>query len=177
MSAWVAAQFQCTRTLRFTTPKRKINTHQMLNSHIIFSKWTNHFVRCFPTKCLHAIISFIPTNYQIHGNIPHSTSHSHISTSSRVSFGNFLSVNILRWPLKIYLFPDTNIFQYILFSDLRLSRQWLWRMPSFGMLRCVAPVRTDVSEERIFSIIRLTSNGEIGTKLAVTVNISTLHGC
>jgi hypothetical protein len=42
-------------------------------------------------------------------------------------------------------------------------------MPSFGMLRRVALVRTDVSEERIASIIRVTRIGELG-KLAVTSN-------
>jgi hypothetical protein len=43
------------------------------------------------------------------------------------------------------------------------------RMPSSGMLRRVALVRTDVSEERIASFIRVTRIGEQGT-LAVTSN-------
>jgi hypothetical protein len=38
------------------------------------------------------------------------------------------------------------------------------------MLRRVALVRTDVSEERISSIIRVTRIGELGTTLAVTSN-------
>jgi hypothetical protein len=41
------------------------------------------------------------------------------------------------------------------------------------MLRRVALVRTDVSEEHIVSIIRMTRIGELGT-LAVTSNRSTL---
>jgi hypothetical protein len=48
-------------------------------------------------------------------------------------------------------------------------------MPSSGMLRFVAFVRTDVSEERIASIIRMTIIGELGTTLAVTSNRSTLQ--
>jgi hypothetical protein len=36
-------------------------------------------------------------------------------------------------------------------------------MPSSGNLRLVALVRTDVSEERNSSIIRVTINGELGT--------------
>jgi hypothetical protein len=36
------------------------------------------------------------------------------------------------------------------------------------MLRCVALVRTDVSEESITSIIRVTRIGELGTTLEVT---------
>jgi hypothetical protein len=39
-----------------------------------------------------------------------------------------------------------------------------------GMLRRVTLVRTDVSEERSASIIRVTRMGELGTTLAVTSN-------
>jgi hypothetical protein len=42
-------------------------------------------------------------------------------------------------------------------------------MPFSGMLRRVALVRTDVSEERSVSIIRVTRIGELGT-LVVTSN-------
>jgi hypothetical protein len=45
-------------------------------------------------------------------------------------------------------------------------------MPSSGILRRVALVRTDVSEEYIASIIKVTRIGELG-KLAVTINGST----
>jgi hypothetical protein len=38
------------------------------------------------------------------------------------------------------------------------------------MLRRVALIRTDVSEERSASIIKVTRIGELGTKLAVTSN-------
>jgi hypothetical protein len=44
------------------------------------------------------------------------------------------------------------------------------RMPSARMWRRVALVITDVSEERIASIIRLTRIGELGTTLAVSIN-------
>jgi hypothetical protein len=43
-------------------------------------------------------------------------------------------------------------------------------MASSGMLRRVAVVRTDVSEERSASIIRVTKIGELGRTLAVTRN-------
>jgi hypothetical protein len=43
-------------------------------------------------------------------------------------------------------------------------------MPSSGMLRRVALVRTDVSEEPSASIIRVTRFSELGTTLAVTSN-------
>jgi hypothetical protein len=43
------------------------------------------------------------------------------------------------------------------------------------MLRRVALVRTDVSEERIPSIFRATKFGELGTTLALTSNRSTLR--
>jgi hypothetical protein len=40
-------------------------------------------------------------------------------------------------------------------------------MPPSGMLRRVAPVRTEVSEERIAFIIRVTRINELGTTLEV----------
>jgi hypothetical protein len=48
-------------------------------------------------------------------------------------------------------------------------------MPSSGMLRRIALVRTDVSEELSASIIRVTRIGEQGTTLAVTSNRRTLR--
>jgi hypothetical protein len=44
----------------------------------------------------------------------------------------------------------------------------------FWDLRRVAIVRTDISEERIAFIIRVTRSRELGTTLAVTSNRSTL---
>jgi hypothetical protein len=43
-------------------------------------------------------------------------------------------------------------------------------MPSSGMLRSAALVRSVVSEERITSITRARRIGEVGTTLAVTIN-------
>jgi hypothetical protein len=45
-------------------------------------------------------------------------------------------------------------------------------MASFGMLRRLALVRTDVSEELSASFIRVTRIGELGTTLAVTSSAS-----
>jgi hypothetical protein len=50
-------------------------------------------------------------------------------------------------------------------------------MPSSGMLRRVALVRTDISEELSASIIRVTRIGELGKTLAVTSNRRTLVLC
>jgi hypothetical protein len=49
------------------------------------------------------------------------------------------------------------------------------RMASSGVLRRVALVRTDFSEECIASIIRVTRIGKLGTTLAVTINRHTLR--
>jgi hypothetical protein len=48
-------------------------------------------------------------------------------------------------------------------------------MASSGMLRRVALVRTDVSEELRASFIRVTRIGELGTTLAVTSSRRTLR--
>jgi hypothetical protein len=48
-------------------------------------------------------------------------------------------------------------------------------MASYGMLRRVALVRTDVSEELSASIVRVTRIGELGTTLDVTTNRCTLR--
>jgi hypothetical protein len=48
-------------------------------------------------------------------------------------------------------------------------------MASSVMLRRVALVRTEVSEELSASIIRVTRIGELGTTVAVTNNRGTLH--
>jgi hypothetical protein len=48
-------------------------------------------------------------------------------------------------------------------------------MASSRMLRRAALVRTDVSEERSTSFIRVTGVGELGTTLAVTSNRHTLR--
>jgi hypothetical protein len=48
-------------------------------------------------------------------------------------------------------------------------------MPSSGMLRHVALVKTDVSDELSDSIIRVTRIDELGTTLSVTSNGRTLR--
>jgi hypothetical protein len=48
-------------------------------------------------------------------------------------------------------------------------------MLSSGMLRRVALVRTDITEELTASIIRVTRIGELGPTLAVTSNGRTLY--
>jgi hypothetical protein len=56
----------------------------------------------------------------------------------------------------------------------RFSQQWLRRMPSCRVLRHVALVRIDVSEERSVCIIRVTRIDELGTTLAASSNWCTL---
>jgi hypothetical protein len=65
-------------------------------------------------------------------------------------------------------------------AELRLllvpkAKRMIRRMVCSGMLRRVAPVRTDVSEELSASIIRVTGIVELGTTLAVTSKRRTLR--
>jgi hypothetical protein len=59
--------------------------------------------------------------------------------------------------------------------ELYVQRLNGWRMASSGMLRRMALVRTDVSEELSASFIRVTRIGDLGTTLAVSSNRSTLR--
>jgi hypothetical protein len=77
-------------------------------------------------------------------------------------------------------FPVTEIALPFFFCKLykpllfQLNSVFLWRMPSSGMLRRVALVRTDFSEERIASIMGVIRIGELETTLAVTSSRSML---
>jgi hypothetical protein len=74
-----------------------------------------------------------------------------------------LELRLLRRPaFGQFLYPSSHLEQEIF--------QTSWRMAASGMLRRVALVRTDVSEELSASSIRVSRIGERGTTLAVTSN-------
>jgi hypothetical protein len=87
----------------------------------------------------------------------------------------FHNIQLLKYfrKLKIILSEISKLTNIILVR-LRFSRRWLWRMVSSGMLRRVALVKTDVSEEPGASFIRVTRIGELGTTQAATSNRRTL---
>jgi hypothetical protein len=66
-----------------------------------------------------------------------------------------------------------NLFYYIVVGCYNLTFFTSWRMPSSGMLRHVALVRPDVSEECSASIIRVTRISKLET-LALTSTWSTM---
>jgi hypothetical protein len=71
----------------------------------------------------------------------------------------------LRQYIKICAVPDRKKIEF----NIDISRT-----ASSGMLRRIALMRTDISEEISASIIRVTRIGELGTTLAVTNNRRTL---
>jgi hypothetical protein len=54
-------------------------------------------------------------------------------------------------------------------QDFWFPWRWLWRMPSSVVWHRVSHVTTDVSEEHIPSIIKVTRIGELGTTLAAAL--------
>jgi hypothetical protein len=64
--------------------------------------------------------------------------------------------------------PNTTQFKQIALPNDLCYKAVLFRMPSSGMLRRVAFVRTDVLEELSASFIRMTRIGELRTPSAVT---------
>jgi hypothetical protein len=81
--------------------------------------------------------------------------------------------NHLRCHHELFLSLNEIFFFVILFYLQSVPVQR--RMVSPGMLRRVALLRTEVSEELSASFIRMTRIGEVGTTLAVTGNRRTLR--
>jgi hypothetical protein len=90
--------------------------------------------------------------------------------------------------LLMFLFPfilNGRLYNVLWYNDWTLNFLSVWwlfvscvlisRIVSSGMLRRVALVRTDISEERSASFIRVTRIGELGTTLPVTTNRHTLR--
>jgi hypothetical protein len=82
-----------------------------------------------------------------------------------------------KWQLALATQSDRRLALFshtVQISQLRERALTSRRILSSGMLRRVALVRTDVSEELSVSIIRVTRIGELGTTLAVINNRHTL---
>jgi hypothetical protein len=87
---------------------------------------------------------------------------------------------LMRWVSSCHSSADFPIIQFILHPSGHLEvSSWNdcmnWIMLSSGMIFLVALVRTEVSEEKVASIIRVTRIGEPGTTLVVASNRSTLR--
>jgi hypothetical protein len=85
-----------------------------------------------------------------------SCSHKHIPLMCNIlnSFG--LNIKMARLPLQFHIHAVAVLSNKENFVRLKFSQQSLWRMLFPGMLRRVALLRTDISEECRASIIRVT---------------------
>jgi hypothetical protein len=110
---------------------------------------------------------------EVFGPFPHSNdSFQHGKVSAILIFCTLWtheSISHRRWAGKRML-----VYEKMYMLDLKFSRRWVWRMPSSRMLRRVALVRTDVSEERsafLRSLCRLlvTTNGVRSSPILVTL--------
>jgi hypothetical protein len=63
------------------------------------------------------------------------------------------------------------LFFFLHIQDGNGSEELFQRMASYGMLRRVALVRTDVLEQLTSSFIKVTRIAELGTTLALTSNL------
>jgi hypothetical protein len=117
----------------------------------------------------------------------------YLSTRTNLAYWNLTLLVSLKTPmchhrvqknrlqsLTLNKFNIVNIFLHrieFLKKRTQLFENWIsvWRMVSSAILRHVALVKADVSEERSASIVRVTRIGELGTMLAVTRNRRTLR--
>jgi hypothetical protein len=100
---------------------------------------------------------------------------------TRLNRGKNIQHRSLR-PLYLFSWPH---YEYHTVNGANFSSFWTertdvnhekwWRIVSSGLLRRVALVRTDVSEEPGASFIRVTKIGELGTTQAATSNRRTLQ--
>jgi hypothetical protein len=72
-----------------------------------------------------------------------------------------------------------HLMEHVKLKRIVISICLIWRMPSSEIWRCVAPVKTEVSEECIASIVRVKRISELGTMSPVSVAGSTFsrHIC
>jgi hypothetical protein len=77
----------------------------------------------------------------------------------------------------MWLYISTSQYAFVAQSLSKHRNNFIFflRISPFGLLRRVALVRTDVSEDHVASIIRVTRIGGLGKTLAVTSNRSTLR--
>jgi hypothetical protein len=92
----------------------------------------------------------------------------HFSSLSYMLRASSFFLSFVYHPNNIWYKLGCSIFRSLCFL-------FLWRMVPSGMLRRVALVKTDVSEELSASFIRVTRIGELGTTLAVTSNRRTVR--
>jgi hypothetical protein len=172
-ATWLGA-LQDKNWLNPAPTKLWLSKHRYVTSHVCYSMqllgttlW--HFTQHLPDRSMHYIWSEVT------------------SRKSRLNFHPLLrSSDVLT---RIHAYAHTHADTHSLtavYSPAELYRRALgtlvkrllqnrnWRMASCGMLRHVALVRTDVSEELSASISRVKRIGELGTTLAVTSNRSTL---
>jgi hypothetical protein len=165
------------RTLLARWKERKLTTISaiLVSSCLDFAMDENRFMRILLLRIIETEVALRPAGMT--GNLtsfPAGFSRKFGSLDVSSPYRLWRMVAMITWPFHFNTKWSLSYQRHVAYCRRITNKQCVWRIASSGMLRRVALVRTDVSEERSASFIKVTRIGELGTTLAVTNNRRTL---